>query len=274
VTEQQLAEVASPELIDTTLEPVIDAAADERVVVCDSLGKWYGSFCALHDVTVSVERGEVITIVGRSGSGKSSFIRCLNRLEPYQQGHLRVLGMSNQHDAIETKFLRERVGMVFQDFNLFPMLTVRQNVTAALRLVHGWSKERAIAQADTMLERVEMLGHADKRPAQLSGGEQQRVAIARTLATDPELILLDEPTASIDPELTRGVMQLLAEIAATEVTVVAVTHEMQFARSSSDRVLFFDGGTIVESGPPDEIFEDPTAEATRRFIEDARLLLH
>ncbi len=271
-----LAWVAEPELIDPADDAaIVDAAAraSDQVVVCEHVAKWYGSFQALRDVSLSVHRGEVVCIVGRSGSGKSSFIRCLNRLEPYDEGHITVLGMSDSQDIYETQMVRERVGMVFQTFNLFPMLTVQQNVTTALRLVHGWPADRARERATEMLERVDMLRHAAKRPEQLSGGEQQRVAIARTLATSPEIILLDEPTASIDPELTRGVMDLLAEIAATDVTVIAVTHEMNFARHAADRVVFFEDGRIIEEGIPDHIFGRPEDPKTRRFIEEARLML-
>ena len=260
-------------MIDTAAEIAATSAATTAAVHCENVSKWFGDFQVLKDVDLTVERGEVVSIIGRSGSGKSTFIRCLNRLEIHDQGQISVLGMSESDNRFETRLLRERVGMVFQDFNLFPLLTVEQNVSAALRLVYGWPAGRSRAQAREMLERVEMLGHASKRPAELSGGEQQRVAIARTLATGPELILLDEPTASIDPELTRGIMALLAEIAATEVTVIAVTHEMQFARWASDRVIFFEGGRIVESGTPDHMFGQPDHPETRRFIKDACLML-
>lgn len=267
--------VAEPELIDPVDDLALLAAAAPRFAIsCHRVSKWFGAFQALDDITLDVDFGEVVTIIGRSGSGKSTFLRCLNRLERHDAGTIEILGMADaDDDAFDTRLLRERVGMVFQDFNLFPMMTVEQNVTIALRLVHGWPADRARAQTATMLERVGMTGHARKRPSQLSGGEQQRVAIARTLATEPPIILLDEPTASIDPELTKGLMELVAEIAAGDVTIVIVTHEMSFARAAADRVLFFEQGRLLEEGPPDQIFVDPQRVETQRFIADARLLM-
>jgi len=263
--------VAEPELIDPGDEEEIDF--DAVAVVCNGLSKWFGDFQALDNLSLTIDRGEVVCIVGRSGSGKSTFLRCINRLERFDKGSLHVLGMSDPDDVFETRILRERVGMVFQDFNLFPMFTVEQNVSTALRLVHGWPADRARDQAHTMLDRVDMRSHASKRPSQLSGGEQQRVAIARTLAMEPQIILLDEPTASIDPELTRGVMDLVAEMAATEVTIVAVTHEIGFAKKVSNRVLFFDYGQLVEEGTPEHMFGQPDHPETRKFMEEARLIM-
>jgi len=268
-----IAVVAEPELIDPSNEATANSAAVTDAISCDGVSKWYGSFLALDDLNLYVEYGEVVSIIGRSGAGKSTFIRCINRLERQDRGEITVLGMSDVDDPRETRLLRQRVGMVFQDFNLFPMLSVEQNVWAALRLVHGWSTEQAKEWSAEMLDRVGMSRHANKRPSELSGGEQQRVAIARTLAVQPDVILLDEPTASIDPELTKGVMRLVAEIAATDVTVVAVTHEMGFATGVSDRVLFFDKGRLVEEGTPDHMFGSPDQPETRRFLLDARLTM-
>lgn len=267
--------VAEPELIDPVDDLALLAAAPPRFAIsCDGVSKWFGGFQALDAISLDVDFGEVVTIIGRSGSGKTTFLRCLNRLEHHDAGTIEILGMGDADaDAFDTRLLRERVGMVFQDFNLFPMMTVEQNVTIALRLVHGWAADRAKEQTSVMLERVGMARHARKRPSQLSGGEQQRVAIARTLATEPPIILLDEPTASIDPELTKGLMELIAEIAAGDVTIVIVSHEMSFARAAADRILFFEQGRLLEQGTPDQIFLDPACVETQRFIADARLLM-
>lgn len=265
--------VGGPELIDPAAQQAAGAPAPDPVIRCRHVSKWFGSFRALHDISLDIETNEVVAIIGRSGSGKSTFLRCLNRLEAYDAGGISILGMADPDDERETRAVRERVGMVFQDFNLFPMLTVEQNVMLALRLVHGWSADRARHQTTHMLDRVDMIRHARKRPSELSGGEQQRVAIARTLATEPAVVLLDEPTASIDPELTRGVMRLVADVAADDMTIVIVTHDVDFARHSADRVLFFDCGRLVEDATPEKIFTDADRSATRQFLRDAKLLM-
>ena len=221
---------------------------------------------------MDVEYGEVLTIIGASGSGKSTLLRCINGLEASTAGSLHVLGIEVIDNSSVRHQLRLRCGMVFQNFNLFPLLTVEQNVSIAQRLVKGRSAAEAKERSMVALERVGMASHAKKPPNQLSGGEQQRVAIARALCTDPELLLLDEPTASIDPELTRGVMELIAEIAATDVTVVIVSHDMPFARAAADRLMFLHDGRSVEVGPVAEVLEHPRHPLTQAFVERARLL--
>lgn len=236
------------------------------------LCKYYGPYPAVADVDLDVDFGEVVVIIGASGSGKSTLLRCINGLEPITAGELFVLGQRVEDNDTVRHHLRRRCGMVFQNFNLFPLLSVEQNVSIAQRLVKGRSAAEAEERSMAALQRVGMERHRRKHPAQLSGGEQQRVAIARALCTDPELLLLDEPTASVDPELTKGIMELVAEIAATDVTVVIVTHDMSFARAAADRIVFLHDGRAVESGPVEQVLTAPRHLLTQTFIERARLL--
>ncbi len=229
--------------------------------------KWYGSFRALADVSLKVRHGEIVVLIGPSGAGKSTLLRCINRLETYSAGEIVVDGLEVSADRYSLQRVREKVGMVFQSFNLFPHLTVLNNVTIAPRLVRRQPIWLATEIAEDLLERVGMIDHRDKYPSQLSGGEQQRVAIARTLATEPTIILLDEPTASIDPELTKGILELMRDIAADGITMLIATHEMGFAHAVADRVLFFDNGQLIEDGPPSRVLVRPREERTRIFLD-------
>jgi len=264
-------ELLDIELIDPTLEALQELEdGDPPAIELDHVSTFYGQFCALDDINMVVEPGEVVGIIGPSGSGKSTLIRTINQLHPQSLGQVKVFGVEasdNQHDL---KLLRRTVGMVFQNFNLFPQFSVLTNVTVALRLVRNLNAGEAEELAMAALRRVSMARHAAKRPDQLSGGEQQRVAIARAIAPEPSILLLDEPTASIDPELTKGVMRIVAEIAATDVTVVAVTHEMGFVRGIADHVIVLNGGRIVEEGPPETVLRSPQHERTQRFLADLR----
>lgn len=261
-----LADVDAPTLLDPEPEPTPVAVQARK------LCKYYGAYPAVSEVNLDVEYGQVLVIIGASGSGKSTLLRCINGLEPATAGTLNVLGIEvTDHDSVRHQ-LRLRCGMVFQNFNLFPLLSVEQNVSIAQRLVKGRSAAEAKERSMDALDRVGMASHAKKPPSQLSGGEQQRVAIARALCTDPELLLLDEPTASVDPELTRGIMELVAEIAATDVTVVIVSHDMSFARAAADRLMFLHDGRSVEVGTVDEVLHHPRHPLTQTFISRARLL--
>ena len=240
------------------------------VVECRNVTKWFGTFCALDEVSLEVRAGEVLALIGPSGAGKSTLLRCINGLEVPTSGTLRVLDLDVGHDRYVLDQLRPRIGMVFQQFNLFPQLNVENNVIIAQRVVHRRSPEEARIRAHESLDRVDMLRHARKHPNQLSGGEQQRVAIARALAVDPELVLFDEPTASVDPELTKGIVDLMNDIARDGVTILAVTHEIGFAREVADRMLYVDGGHIVEDGHPDDLLWHAKDERTQRFVDAIR----
>ena len=240
------------------------------VIECRGVSKYFGEFCALADVDLTVLPGEVLAIMGPSGAGKSTLLRCINGLEHHSSGSITVLGVELNGDRRVLEIVRQHVGMVFQHFNLFPTMTVRSNVAIPQRLVLKRGDEEAETRAHRALDAVGMLGHAHKHPNQLSGGEQQRVAIARTLALDPQIVLLDEPTASVDPELTKGIVDLMNEVAATGVTVLAVTHEIGFARHTADRLLYVDEGRIIEEGHPDDLLWDAHDPRTQRFVEAIR----
>jgi ABC-type polar amino acid transport system ATPase subunit len=261
------AQVDAPLFLDPAQDLAVNVAVRAR-----GLCKYYGPTPAVADVDLDVDYGEVVVVIGASGSGKSTLLRCLNGLESLTAGELFVLGQKVEDNDLVRHHLRRRCGMVFQDFNLFPLLSVEQNVSIAQRLVKGRSAVEAKERTMVALERVGMGRHRKKHPAQLSGGEQQRVAIARALCTDPELLLLDEPTASVDPELTKGIMELVAEIAATDVTVVIVSHDMPFARAAADRLVFLHDGRAVEAGPVEQVLVEPRHPLTQAFIERARLL--
>lgn len=232
----------------------------------EHLHKAYGDHVVLNDVSLEVERGEVIVIIGPSGCGKSTFLRCLNALEPIQGGKVSVAGKSvdgSERDLVE---LRQKVGMVFQSYDLFPHMTVLDNITLAPMKARGIAREAAEAQARALLERVGLAEKADSYPRQLSGGQKQRVAIARALAMEPEILLLDEVTAALDPEMVREVLDVILDLAREGKTMLIVTHEMQFARAVADRVLFFDGGGIVEQDIPECFFAHPSTERAQRFL--------
>ncbi|WP_411037598.1 amino acid ABC transporter ATP-binding protein [Shinella sp. BYT-45] len=241
-------------------------SAGTTAVSIQGLNKYYGSFHALKDVTLTVESGERIVVCGPSGSGKSTLIRCINCLEEIQGGTITVNGTRLDGTSEQVKRIRSEAGMVFQQFNLFPHMTVLQNCTLAPRRVRGLSREDANAVARQYLQRVRVADQADKYPAQLSGGQQQRVAIARALCMSPRLILFDEPTSALDPEMVKEVLDTMTELASEGMTMICVTHEMGFARKVADRVIFMDGGRIVEEKPPAAFFDNPEHERTKAFL--------
>lgn len=241
-------------------------ADSEYIIMCQDVHKWYGDFHALKGVSLYVRPGEVIVIVGPSGSGKSTFIRTINRLEEHQAGDIIVDGIKLTYDIRNIAEIRREVGMVFQQFNLFPHLTVLDNITLAPMQVRKWSREKAEATAMKWLERVGIPEQARKYPGQLSGGQQQRVAIARTLAMEPKILLFDEPTSALDPEMIKEVLDVMRDLAGAGYTILAVTHEMGFAREVSDRIIFMDAGLIVEESTPDVFFHNPKQERTRLFL--------
>ncbi len=244
----------------------------DSIITARDLHKWYGNFHALKGINMEVKRREVIVIFGPSGSGKSTFIRTINRLEEHQRGDIIVDGIELSHDVRNIEQVRMETGMVFQQFNLFPHLTVLQNITLAPIQVRKWTKKKAEDVAMQLLARVGIPEQAQKYPGQLSGGQQQRVAIARALAMQPKIMLFDEPTSALDPEMIKEVLDAMVELAKSGMTMLVVTHEMGFARAVADRMFFFDQGQIVESGTPDEIFKAPKEERTKLFL--SQILSH
>jgi len=245
---------------------------NEIIITTENLNKWYGQFHVLKDINMEVKKGEVIVIFGPSGSGKSSFIRCINRLEEYQGGLITVDGIELTNDVRNIEKIRMETGMVFQQFNLFPHITVLDNVTLAPMQVRKWKKEKAEELGMQLLTRVGIPEQANKYPGQLSGGQQQRVAIARALAMQPKIMLFDEPTSALDPEMIKEVLDVMIELAKSGMTMLVVTHEMGFARSVADRMFFFDKGQIVESGKPENIFSAPKEDRTKLFL--SQILSH
>jgi len=238
----------------------------DEIIVCRDVHKWYGDFHALKGISLTVRKGEVVVIFGPSGSGKSTFIRTLNRLETHQRGDIVVDGIELTSDIRNIEAIRSEIGMVFQSFNLFPHLTVMQNITLAPRWVRRWARRQAEATALELLQRMGIPEQAHKYPGQLSGGQQQRVAIARALAMQPKLMLFDEPTSALDPEMIKEVLDAMKELARSGMTMVVVSHEMSFAREVADRMIFFDGGVIVEAGAPEQLFSNPQQERTKLFL--------
>jgi general L-amino acid transport system ATP-binding protein len=238
----------------------------EPVIIAESVHKWYGQFHVLRGVSMNVNRGEVVVVMGPSGSGKSTFIRTFNALEEYQKGKITIDGIELSHDLRNIETIRREVGMVFQQFNLFPHLSVLQNVMLAPVWVRRWPKKKAEEIAMQLLERVGILSQAQKYPGQLSGGQQQRVAIARSLAMQPKIMLFDEPTSALDPEMVREVLDVMRNLAKTGITMVVVTHEVGFAREVADRIVLMDGGVLVEEADPEEFFQNPKEERTRKFL--------
>ncbi len=234
--------------------------------------KWYGTFQALRDIDLEVATGERVVVCGPSGSGKSTMIRCVNRLERHERGRIVVDGIELSDDARALRDIRAEVGMVFQGFNLFPHMSVLQNLTLGPMRVRGLARAEAESLAMHYLERVRIPEQAGKRPAQLSGGQQQRVAIARSLCMKPRIMLFDEPTSALDPEMIAEVLEVMVELAEEGMTMVCVTHEMGFARTVADRMVFMDAGEIVEVAPPSEFFREPREERTRLFL--AQILRH
>ena len=250
---------------DAGASPRAETARDATVRM-EGVDKFFGSFQALKDIDLEVASGERIVVCGPSGSGKSTLIRCLNQLEAVQKGRIWVDGKELTAGGRNVDAIRREVGMVFQSFNLFPHMTVLQNCMLAPRKVRGIGRAEAEARARQYLERVRIPEQAEKYPAQLSGGQQQRVAIARALCMNPKLMLFDEPTSALDPEMVKEVLDTMIDLAREGMTMICVTHEMGFARSVADRVIFMDAGQIVEIAPPREFFEAPKHERTRAFL--------
>ena len=231
-----------------------------------NVNKWYGEFHVLRDVNLTVRKGEKVVICGPSGSGKSTMIRCINRLEEHQQGQIIVAGIELTADVKKIETIRREVGMVFQQFNLFPHLTVLENLTLAPMWVGKTPRKEAEERAMTQLKRVRIEEQANKFPLQLSGGQQQRVAIARALCLTPKIMLFDEPTSALDPEMIKEVLEVMIELAGLGMTMLCVTHEMGFAKAVADRVIFMDQGQIVEQNSPEEFFSHPKSERSKDFL--------
>ena len=246
--------------------------SDEIAIQIVSMHKWYGQFHVLKDINLTVYRGERIVICGPSGSGKSTMIRCINRLEEHQQGQIVVDGIELTNDIRKIDEIRREVGMVFQHFNLFPHLTVKENCTLAPIWVRGLPKAEAEETAMHFLERVRIPEQAEKFPGQLSGGQQQRVAIARSLCMNPRIMLFDEPTSALDPEMIAEVLDVMVGLAESGMTMLCVTHEMGFARRVANRVIFMDGGEIIEQNEPEEFFNNPQSDRTKLFL--SQILAH
>ena len=258
-------------MTDTSIISTENGLTDEMrarddMIVCRGVDKWFGDFQALHDVNVTVKDREVMVVLGPSGSGKSTLIRCINRLEVHQGGDIIVDGIELTNDLRNIDKIRSEVGMVFQQFNLFPHLTVLDNITLAPIWVRKQAKKEAEAKGHQLLERVGIPEQAAKFPGQLSGGQQQRVAIARSLAMEPRVILFDEPTSALDPEMISEVLDVMKDLANGGMTMICVTHEMGFAREVADRVVFMEDGRVVEIGTPEQFFTDPKSDRTKLFL--------
>ena len=240
--------------------------SDEVMIKLDGVNKWYGQFHVLKNINLTVKKGERIVVCGPSGSGKSTMIRCINRLEEHQKGHIVVDNIELSHDLKNIEQVRREVGMVFQHFNLFPHLTVLENLTLAPIWVRKMPKAEAEKSAMKYLERVRIPEQALKYPGQLSGGQQQRVAIARSLCMNPKVMLFDEPTSALDPEMIKEVLEVMIELARSGMTMICVTHEMGFARTVANRVIFMDRGEIIEENEPEEFFKNPRSDRTKLFL--------
>ena len=248
------------------------AASDIPSIVLRDVNKWFGEFHVLKDINLQVEKGQKVVVCGPSGSGKSTMIRCINRLEEHQKGHILIDGIELNNDVKNVQAIRREVGMVFQHFNLFPHLTVLENLTLAPIWVRGTPKREAEEAAMLYLERVRIPEQADKYPGQLSGGQQQRVAIARALCMKPKIMLFDEPTSALDPEMVKEVLDVMVLLAKEGMTMMCVTHEMGFAKSVADFVVFMDRGEIVEMAAPTEFFTNPQSDRTKLFL--SQILSH
>ena len=244
----------------------LENATNDPIIICEDVHKWFDDFHVLKGVTTSFQKGERAVICGPSGSGKSTFIRTLNRLEEHQRGKIVVDGIELTNDLRNIDLIRREVGMVFQQFNLFPHLTNLQNITLGPIRVKKMAKSEAESVALALLDRVNIADQAYKHPAEISGGQQQRVAIARALAMEPKIMLFDEPTSALDPEMITEVLDVMRELAHSGMTMLVVTHEMGFAREVADRILFFDEGVIVEEAAPADFFDNPQHERTKLFI--------
>ncbi len=246
--------------------------SNEPLIQIRDMNKFFGNFQALKNINLEVNRGERIVVCGPSGSGKSTMIRCINRLEEHNDGHIIIDGKELTDQIKDINAVRREVGMVFQSFNLFPHMKIIKNLTMAQQLVRNISKTEARKTAMEYLEKVKIPEQADKYPIQLSGGQQQRVAIARALCMKPEIMLFDEPTSALDPEMINEVLEVMVELANEGMTMICVTHEMGFARSIADRVIFMDAGEIVEEAVPTEFFDNPKNERTKEFL--SQILTH
>jgi general L-amino acid transport system ATP-binding protein len=252
---------------------MVDRASDDApMIILRGVHKWFGQFHVLRDLNLDVWKGQKVVVCGPSGSGKSTMIRCINRLEDHQRGHIVVDGIELTSDVRNVDAIRREVGMVFQHFNLFPHLTVIENLTLAPIWVRKVPKDEAAAAAMELLERVGIPEQAHKHPGQLSGGQQQRVAIARALSMRPEIMLFDEPTSALDPEMIKEVLDVMTELAKQGMTMIVVTHEMGFAKSVADLMVFMDQGEIVEQSPPSEFFVNPQSDRTKLFL--SQILSH
>lgn len=247
-------------------EKLASAASSEVIIELDKVNKWYGEFHVLKDIDLIVHTGERIVVCGPSGSGKSTLIRCINRLEEHQAGSIVVDGITLNKNLKNIDHIRTEVGMVFQNFNLFPHLSILDNLTLGPIWTRKMPKVEAEASAMKYLERVKIPEQADKFPGQLSGGQQQRVAIARSLCMNPKIMLFDEPTSALDPEMIKEVLDVMVELADTGMTMIVVTHEMGFAKTIADRVIFMDEGDVVEENEPSEFFTNPQHERTKLFL--------
>ena len=253
-------------MTETMTSESADTVSSYGMIEFGSVNKFFGNFQALKDINLSVAEQEVVVVLGPSGSGKSTLIRCVNRLETHDSGRIVVDGVELTNDMRGIRHVRRNTGMVFQQFNLFPHLTVMDNITLGPRQVRRMPKAEAEDLAISLLERVHIPEQARKYPGQLSGGQQQRVAIARSLAMEPKVMLFDEPTSALDPEMIKEVLDVMKELATTGMTIVAVTHEMGFAREVAQRVVFMDEGEIVEINTPDEFFENPQEDRAKLFL--------
>lgn len=257
---------------NTTANNTVSNSLGDTAIEIREMHKWYGTFHVLKDINLEVRQGERIVVCGPSGSGKSTMIRCINRLEEHQKGHIVVDGVELTNDLKNIEAVRREVGMVFQHFNLFPHLTVMENCTLALIWVRKMPKAEAEAIALQYLERVKIPEQANKFPGQLSGGQQQRVAIARSLCMSPKIMLFDEPTSALDPEMIKEVLDVMIELAKEGMTMICVTHEMGFAKTVANRVIFMDEGQIIEENAPDEFFNNPQSDRTKLFL--SQILQH
>ena len=244
----------------------------QNMIELKDVNKWYGDFHVLKDINLNVGKGEIVVVAGPSGSGKSTMIRCINRLEEYQEGIIKVKGVEVNNDVKNLREIRSNVAMVFQHFNLFPHLSILDNLILAPIHVYGKSKKEAVETAMYYLDRVNIANQADKFPNQLSGGQQQRVAIARALCKSPDIMLFDEPTSALDPEMIGEVLDVMIGLAKEGKTMVCVTHEMGFARKVADRVIFMDAGQIVEENDPETFFNNPESDRLKTFLE--QILAH
>lgn len=244
----------------------------ENIIEVNKLNKWYNNFQVLKDINLDIKKGEIVVICGPSGSGKSTLIRCINYLETFQEGTIKVNGTKLIDDTKKIKKVRSEVAMVFQHFELFPHLTILENLTLAPIQVHKQEKKEAIKVAMQYLQRVDISDQANKYPSQLSGGQKQRVAIARALCANPKIMLFDEPTSALDPEMISEVLDVMTELSTEDKTMVCVTHEMGFAKKVANRVIFMDEGKIVEQNKPDQFFTNPKSDRLKQFLE--QILTH